>query len=61
MRSQPLTASFVAQIEEVQGVQQILDPEEEVALQEFARFEEKLRQTPEPTVVAQTMETSSSS
>jgi len=31
-------------IEEVKGVQQILDEEEEVALQEFAKFEEKLKQ-----------------
>ncbi|KAF2036152.1 HIRA-interacting protein 5 [Setomelanomma holmii] len=31
-------------IEEVKGVQQILDQEEEIAIQEFAKFEEKLRQ-----------------
>lgn len=31
-------------IEEVKGVQQVLDKEEEVAIQEFAKFEEKLRQ-----------------
>ncbi|OAA67267.1 NifU-related protein [Niveomyces insectorum RCEF 264] len=31
-------------IEEVQGVTQVLDQEEEIALQEFAKFEEKLRQ-----------------
>ncbi|KAK0740947.1 scaffold protein Nfu/NifU N terminal-domain-containing protein [Schizothecium vesticola] len=30
-------------IEEVQGVHQVLDPEEEIALQEFAKFEEKLK------------------
>ncbi|KAG6175020.1 hypothetical protein E4U51_007377 [Claviceps purpurea] len=30
-------------IEEVKGVQQILDQEEEVALQEFSKFEEKLK------------------
>ncbi|KAK1597729.1 scaffold protein Nfu/NifU N terminal-domain-containing protein [Colletotrichum navitas] len=30
-------------IEEVKGVQQILDQEEEIALQEFAKFEEKLK------------------
>lgn len=30
-------------IEEVKGVQQVLDQEEEVAMQEFAKFEEKLR------------------
>ncbi|OAQ74306.1 NifU-like protein [Pochonia chlamydosporia 170] len=31
-------------IEEVKGVHQILDQEEEVSLQEFAKFEEKLKQ-----------------
>ncbi|KAM6477185.1 scaffold protein Nfu/NifU N terminal-domain-containing protein [Trichoderma sp. SZMC 28011] len=31
-------------IEEVQGVKQILDEEEEISLQEFAKFEEKLKQ-----------------
>ncbi|KAL1305115.1 hypothetical protein AAFC00_002044 [Neodothiora populina] len=31
-------------IDEVVGVQQVMDQEEEVALQEFAKFEEKLRQ-----------------
>lgn len=30
-------------IEEVKGVQQVLDQEEEIALKEFAKFEEKLR------------------
>lgn len=30
-------------IEEVQGVQQVLDEEEEIALKEFAKFEEKLK------------------
>ena len=32
------------QIEEVKGVHQILDQEEEVSMQEFAKFEEKLKQ-----------------
>jgi hypothetical protein len=32
------------QIEEVKGVRQILDEEEEISLQEFAKFEEKLKQ-----------------
>jgi hypothetical protein len=32
------------QIEEVKGVVQVLDQEEEIALQEFAKFEEKLKQ-----------------
>ncbi|PPJ56111.1 hypothetical protein CBER1_02111 [Cercospora berteroae] len=31
-------------IEEVKGVQQVMDQEEEIAMQEFAKFEEKLRQ-----------------
>ncbi|CCC07456.1 hypothetical protein SMACR_02461 [Sordaria macrospora] len=30
-------------IEEVQGVEQVLDPEEDIALQEFQKFEEKLK------------------
>jgi len=35
-------------IEEVKGVNQVLDEEEEIALKEFARFEEKLRQQKGP-------------
>ncbi|KAI9763005.1 MAG: hypothetical protein M4579_000068 [Chaenotheca gracillima] len=31
-------------IEEVKGVEQVLDQEEEIAMQEFAKFEEKLKQ-----------------
>jgi len=34
----------ILQIEEVKGVVQVMDQEEEIAIQEFARFEEKLRQ-----------------
>lgn len=34
----------IFQIEEVKGVRQILDEEEEISLQEFAKFEEKLKQ-----------------
>ena len=30
-------------IEEVQGVQQVFDEEEEVAMREFQKFEERLR------------------
>lgn len=30
-------------IEEVQGVEQVLDEEEEIAIKEFAKFEEKLK------------------
>lgn len=32
------------QIEEVKGVTQVLDQEEEIAMAEFAKFEEKLKQ-----------------
>ena len=40
------------QIEEVQGVQQVLDQEEEVSMHEFAKFEEKLRQQKGPGATA---------
>jgi NFU1 iron-sulfur cluster scaffold homolog, mitochondrial len=36
------------QIEEVKGVVQVMDQEEEIAMQEFAKFEEKLRQQKGP-------------
>jgi Fe-S cluster biogenesis protein NfuA len=36
------------QIEEVKGVTQVLDQEEEIAMQEFAKFEEKLKQQKGP-------------
>ncbi|KAK1988284.1 scaffold protein Nfu/NifU N terminal-domain-containing protein [Colletotrichum cereale] len=39
-------------IEEVKGVQQILDQEEEIALQEFAKFEEKLKAQKGPEATA---------
>jgi hypothetical protein len=32
------------QIEEVKGVHQVLDQEEDIAMQEFAKFEEMLKQ-----------------
>lgn len=41
-------------IEEVKGVQQVLDQEEEVAMNEFAKFEEKLRQQKGPDATAST-------
>lgn len=41
-------------IEEVKGVQQVLDQEEEIAIQEFAKFEEKLRQQKGEAAVAST-------
>ncbi|KAK2742485.1 hypothetical protein FQN57_005376 [Myotisia sp. PD_48] len=43
------------QIEEVQTVTQVLDEEEEVALKEFALFEEKLRQQKGPQATASTV------
>ena len=46
--------SNIASIEEVKGVQQVLDQEEEVAMQEFAKFEEKLRQQKGDAAVAST-------
>jgi|TARA_R110002003_G_scaffold191_20_gene14887 Fe-S cluster biogenesis protein NfuA len=42
-------------IEEVKGVQQILDQEEEIAIQEFARFEEKLRMQKGPDAAPSTV------
>lgn len=42
-------------IPEVKGVEQVLDEEEEVALKEFAKFEEKLRQQKGPDATASTV------
>ncbi|KAL9113252.1 MAG: hypothetical protein Q9227_002587 [Pyrenula ochraceoflavens] len=42
-------------IEEVKGVNQVLDQEEEIAMKEFAKFEEKLRAQKGPDAVASTM------
>ncbi|KIW22673.1 uncharacterized protein PV07_10947 [Cladophialophora immunda] len=42
-------------IEEVKGVNQVLDEEEEIAMQEFARFEEKLRQQKGPDAAPSTV------
>lgn len=42
-------------IDEVKGVQQILDQEEEVAMREFAKFEEKLKAQKGPDAVASTV------
>lgn len=41
-------------IEEVKGVQQVMDQEEEIAMQEFAKFEEKLKAQKGPEAVAST-------
>lgn len=43
------------QIEEVQGVTQVLDQEEEIAMKEFAKFEEKLKLQKGPAAVASTI------
>lgn len=40
------------QIEEVRGVEQVMDQEEEVSMHEFAKFEEKLRQQKGPEATA---------
>ncbi|KAF2239779.1 HIRA-interacting protein 5 [Viridothelium virens] len=42
-------------IEEVQGVQQVMDQEEEMAMKEFAKFEEKLKQQKGPDAIASTV------
>jgi len=42
-------------VPEVLGVQQVMDQEEEVALQEFAKFEEKLRQQKGPDAAPSTV------
>jgi NFU1 iron-sulfur cluster scaffold homolog, mitochondrial len=42
-------------IEEVEGVQQVMDQEEEIAMQEFAKFEEKLRQQKGSSATASTV------
>jgi len=42
-------------IEEVKGVNQVLDEEEEIAIKEFARFEEKLRQQKGPEAAPSTV------
>jgi Fe-S cluster biogenesis protein NfuA len=42
-------------IEEVKGVQQVLDQEEEIAIKEFAKFEEKLRQQKGPDAAPSTV------
>jgi NFU1 iron-sulfur cluster scaffold homolog, mitochondrial len=39
----------------VKGVNQVLDQEEEIAMKEFAKFEEKLRQQKGPDAVSSTV------
>lgn len=43
------------QIEEVKSVTQVLDQEEEISIQEFAKFEEKLRELKGPQAVGSTI------
>ena len=43
------------QIEEVKAVTQILDQEEEIAMKEFSKFEEKLKQQKGPDAIASTV------
>lgn len=43
------------QIEEVKSVTQVLDHEEEIAMQEFAKFEAKLKEQKGPDAVASTV------
>lgn len=40
------------QIEEVKGVTQVLDQEEEIAMKEFAKFEAKLNEQKGPDAIA---------
>lgn len=42
-------------VEEVKQIEQVLDEEEEIAIQEFAKFEEKLRQQKGPGATASTV------
>ena len=46
---------ILLQIEEVKGVNQVLDEEEEIAMREFERFEEKLRQQKGPDAAPSTV------
>ena len=43
------------QIEEVKAVTQVLDQEEEIAMQEFAKFEAKLKEQKGPDAIASTL------
>ena len=49
-----IEAMLMHYIEEVKGVEQVMDPEEEVSMHEFAKFEEKLRQQKGEAAVAST-------
>ena len=47
---------FPLQIEEVKIVTQVLDQEEEIAMQEFAKFEERLKEQKGPDAIASTVD-----
>lgn len=49
------TDNHPLQIEEVRTVTQVLDQEEEIAMQEFARFEAKLKEQKGPDAIASTV------
>ena len=51
----PVLHSDTVQIEEVKGITQVLDEEEEIAIKEFAKFEEKLKAQKGPDAVASTV------
>ncbi len=51
----PCTDEASSQIEEVRGVTQVLDQEEEIAMQEFAKFEAKLKEQRGPDAIAATV------
>ena len=60
-RPHPISCSFLTlwqmmmhYIPEVKGVEQVLDQEESIAMEEFAKFEEKLKQQKGPGAVAST-------
>ena len=49
------TDNHSRQIEEVKTVTQVLDQEEEIAMQEFAKFEAKLKEQKGPDAIASTV------
>lgn len=49
------TDNNALQIEEVRAVTQVLDQEEEIAMQEFAQFEAKLKAQKGPDAIASTV------
>ena len=45
--------THLLQIEEVKAVSQVLDQEEEISIQEFAKFEAKLKKQKRPEAISQ--------